>query len=213
MPALEAVFFGLAPASVAAFFLACLFAELTPGPNMTYLALVSAERGRRYGFTTAAGVALGLGIIGVAAAFGVTVIIQTSELLYEILRWAGFVYLLWLAWEGWRRTMPRQGEREELGEFAYFRRGLVTNLLNPKAAIFYVSVLPAFLPAEARLQQTLFLTFLFVATATAIHLGIVLLAGSARPLLDDPDRQLIIRRLFSAALAAVAIWFAWSTAR
>ena len=70
---------------------------------MAYLAVLSASKGRRAGFAATLGVALGLLIVGLAAALGLTAIIANSRWVYEALRWGGVFYLLWLAWEGWRR--------------------------------------------------------------------------------------------------------------
>lgn len=194
------------------FLLVALLVELTPGPNMTYLALVSASEGRRAGFATVAGVALGLAIIGAAAALGVAELIQASDLLYEALRWAGVLFLLYLAWEGWSSGADVVANAGERGR--YFTRGLITNLLNPKAGIFYISVLPTFIdPRIPPGPQAAVLTAIYVAIATAIHLAIVLLAGSLEPLLNDPARERITRRVLSALLACVALWFAWGSAR
>lgn len=93
--------FSSASASLLSFALTSFLIELTPGPNMTYLALVAARDGRRAGFATVAGVALGLSVVGIVAAFGVAELVQSSPLLYEGLRWAGVLFLLYLAWEGW----------------------------------------------------------------------------------------------------------------
>jgi threonine/homoserine/homoserine lactone efflux protein len=91
---------------------------------------------------------------------------------------------------------------------------LMTNLLNPKAAVFYVAVLPTFIdPLRSVLPQTITLTAAYVAVATVVHAAIVLLAGSLEPFLNDPRRETIARRILSALLALVAIWFGWSTAR
>jgi threonine/homoserine/homoserine lactone efflux protein len=77
-----------------------------------------------------------------------------------------------------------------------------------------VAVLPTFLdPGRPPLPQTIALTAIYVAVATAVHAAIVVLAGSLEPLLNDPRREVIARRSLSALLAAVALWFAWSTAR
>jgi threonine/homoserine/homoserine lactone efflux protein len=93
-------------------------------------------------------------------------------------------------------------------------RGLVTNLLNPKAAVFYVAVLPTFVDAnQPILQQTVMLTAVYVLVATLIHGTIVTAAGSLEPLLADPRRERNARRVLSVLLAFVAVWFAWSTAR
>ncbi len=195
------------------FALASLLIELTPGPNMTYLALVSASNGRRAGFATVAGVALGLATVGLIAAIGVAELIQASDVLYEGLRWAGVAFLLYLAWEGWTSggdVVASTGASAG----RYFRRGLITNVLNPKAAVFYVAVLPTFIePDKALLPQTITLSAIYVAVATIIHALIVVLAGALEPVLNDRRRERIARRTLSALLAAVALWFAWSTAR
>lgn len=195
------------------FTLTSVIIELSPGPNMTYLALVSAGEGRRAGFATVAGIALGLATIGVVAALGVTELIQSSQLLYEGLRWAGALFLLFLAYEGWRGPGEAVSEGGD-ADRRYFTRGLVTNLLNPKAAVFYVAVLPTFIVADGPvLSQTLTLTAIYVAVATIIHALIVALAGTLEPLLNNPRIEQVARKILSALLAAVAVWFAFSTAR
>ncbi len=195
------------------FALASTLIELTPGPNMTYLALVSASEGRRVGFATVAGSALGLAVIGLAAALGVAELINASPLAYETLRWAGVAFLLYLAWDGWRGVGDVVASDARIGG-RYFLRGLITNLLNPKAAVFYVAVLPTFVDAaRPLLAQTVTLTLVYVAIATLIHFGIVILAGTLEPLLNDPRRERIARRILSALLAVVAVWFGWTTAR
>ena len=197
--------------TLSAFALTSLVIELTPGPNMAYLAVLTLGHGRREGFAATFGIALGLGIVGVAAALGLAALISSSILLYETLRWAGFAYLMWLAWVGWQgaaETSPGEAHT------AFFKRGLVTNLLNPKAAVFYVAVLPSFVePGAGVLGQTVTLSLVYVCLATAIHLTIVMLAGSARSFLDDPDRTRIVRRVLSVGLAIIAVWFTVSTAR
>ena len=86
----------------------------------------------------------------------------------------------------------------------------MTNLLNPKAAVLYVAVLPEFIdPSRPVLEQTLGLTLGYVAVATAIHAGIVALAGQARRLLDDPGHERIVRRALAAGPALVALWLLW----
>ena len=202
--------------TLGAFALTCIVIELTPGPNMAYLAILSAGDGRRAGFAATLGIALGLLIVGIGAALGLAALISSSGLLYEALRWGGVAYLLWLAWDGWRdatETSPARTDGTEI-ESTVFLRGLITNLLNPKAAVFYVAVLPTFVdPGRPVLGQTVLLSVVYVLIATAIHTTIVSLAGAARPFLEDPDRSRIVRRGLSLALGAIAVWFAFSTAR
>lgn len=202
--------------ALSAFALTCVVIELTPGPNMAYLAVLSAGSGRRAGFAATLGIALGLLIVGIGAALGLAALIAGSPLLYQALRWGGVGYLLWLAWDGWRDATETSPARTHGNgaETAVFTRGLLTNLLNPKAAVFYVAVLPTFVDAvQPVLGQTVLLSVVYVFIATAIHATIVALAGTAQPFLETPDRSRIVRRGLSLALAAIAVWFAFSTAR
>lgn len=204
---------GLPWATVAGFALTSALIEVTPGSNMVYLALVAATDGRKPGYAAVAGVALGLTILGILAALGLASLIDASPLLYATLRWAGVAYLLWLAWDSWRMAGDAS-EHAALGSSLsrYFGRGLITNLLNPKAALFYVAVLPSFLIQTTRaLAQTLWLSLIYVAIATMIHAAIVTAAGTAQAALADEKRSQMLRRLLAIALALVALWFAWKT--
>lgn len=205
--------FGLPLETIMAFAVTSTLIELTPGPNMIWLAIVAATEGRRPGYAAVAGVALGLSLVGLAAAFGLAAVISGSALLYQLLRWGGVVYLLWLAWDGWRGSATDEALAPPgSSNLLYFRRGLLTNLLNPKAAVFFIAVLPGFLPAGAVvLKETLALSMIYVAVATAIHAAIVTAAGAARYWLDDPVRERRLRRGLSLALTLVALWFAWKT--
>jgi threonine/homoserine/homoserine lactone efflux protein len=198
--------------TIAAFALTAFLIELTPGPNMAYLALVAATEGRARGYAAVAGVALGLGVLGMLAALGVAALIAAQPLAYQMLRWAGVVYLLWLAWQGWRGAEASEGETAAGSPLSvWFRRGLVTNLLNPKAAVFYVAVLPQFVRPDDGFGPNLLLAMIYVAIATAVHAMIVTLAGAAHALLDDPDRARVVRRVLSLALVGVAGWLAIKT--
>lgn len=205
--------FGLPWEALAGFAFTSLLIELTPGPNMVYLAIVAINDGYRHGYAAVAGVALGLAIVGALAAAGMAAAIEASPFLYQTLRWGGVAYLLWLAWDGWRGATD-DIEHAALGSSygRYFRRGLVTNLLNPKAAIFYVAVLPSFVFATAPIMpQTLILSATFVGVATAIHAAIVTLASQLRPLLENPKIRQTVRQVLAVALGLVAAWFAWKT--
>lgn len=187
--------------------------ELTPGPNMVYLAVVAASQGRKLGYAAVAGVAVGLAVVGIAAALGLAAAINASPLLFQALRFGGVAYMLWLAWDGWRdASEPVQKVASGVAARTYFRRGLITNLLNPKAAVFYVAILPSFVSTDAPVMaQTLALSAVFVLVATAIHAGIVTLAGTAQTLLENERYSRIVRRALALALVMVALWFGWST--
>ncbi len=194
-------------AELGGFALTSLLIELTPGPNMMYLALLSASEGRRAGYAAVAGVAFGLATIGAAAALGVSEFILATPTVYQAVRWAGVAYLLWLAWDGWRGAGSAD-DAAAPGSTAgvYFRRGLITNLLNPKAAMFYVTVLPGFLPKAATALDAITLSAVYVAVATLIHAGIVTAAGFAQRFLQDDARAQQVRRGLALGLVGVAVW-------
>ena len=193
------------------FALTSLLIELTPGPNMTYLALVGVQAGRRAGYAAMAGVALGLAVVGLATALGLSAVIAASPLLYAAMRWTGVGYLAYLAWDAWHETLPVNDVPIAAGS-RFFKRGLITNLLNPKAAIFYIAVLPTFIdPAVHPARQAVMLSAIYVLVATAIHAMIVTLASLLRPLLSNRRIMLVTHKVFAVALAGVALWIAWST--
>ncbi|WP_455272263.1 LysE family translocator [Rhizobium herbae] len=203
----------LVPINLLPFVLTALVIEITPGPNMTWLAVISGLEGRRAGFAAVAGIALGLSIIGLAGALGAAALFQTSSALYETLRWGGVAFLFYLAAEGWF-SAGRPQEMQTGSYCGYFLRGLLTNLLNPKALLFYIAVLPSFVaPQQPVMHQTLMLTAAYVAVATIIHSLIALTAARLEPVLNDPRRERLARRTLSAVLALVAIWFALTTAQ
>ncbi|MGL5447938.1 MAG: LysE family translocator [Rhabdaerophilum sp.] len=193
------------------FTLTSLLIELTPGPNMAYLVALSLSEGRRAGLAAVAGVTLGLTIIGVLAVLGLAAIVSASPVLQDALRYAGAAFLLYLAWEAWRGA--DDGAHLPMGRRAAFGRALLTNLLNPKAAAFYLTVLPLFLPkgVSAGPGLPLALVAIYVGVATCVHAALVLFAARLRPYLLTDGRQVMVRRFFALALAAVALWFFWET--
>ncbi len=198
----------------APFLLTTLLIELTPGPNMAWLALTSASHGKRSGFAAVAGIAFGLALLAGASAVGLAELATRSPFVFGLLRYAGVAYLLWLAWKAWfgeDELSPNIANQDALG--AWFRHGLLLNLLNPKAAVFFITVLPANISADAPITlQTALLSASYVAIATAIHLIIVAFAGQAHGWISVGNRSHVIRRIFAGLLAAIAIWFLITTA-
>jgi threonine/homoserine/homoserine lactone efflux protein len=201
------------------FLLAVLLLELTPGPNMAYLATLAMLRGRTLGLIAVAGVAVGLAAHAVVAGLGAGVLLQQYPLLYDVVRWIGVGYLLYLAWEGWQTEKETSPGRGDLATMAgpLFIRGFLSNIFNPKSILFFVSVLPTFVgtaPEAAPLPiQMAVLGTIYVGVATAVHATIVLIAAQLRPWLVEGPRQKIVRRVLSVVLALVAVWLAWTTRR
>jgi threonine/homoserine/homoserine lactone efflux protein len=196
-------------AAFAEFLLAVVVMELTPGPNMTWLALLAARRGRLAGFQAVAGIAAGLALMGILAGSGAATLILAYPVIYEGLRWGGALFLLYLAFEAWVEEKP-SAARLDAGR--HFTRGLLINILNPKAAAVFLVMIPAFAGA-ADLKSLARLSAIYLAIATMVHGAIVIFAGSLQMLTVDPGREVLVRRLFALALGALAIWFAFTTAR
>lgn len=193
------------------FLITCMLIELTPGPNMTYIALVSSMHGRKAGFSIVAGVACGLSLIGLVALGGASLVLQNTGL-YEALRWGGVLYLLWLAYDLWRNTEEPENVRN--AGRRYFARGFVTNILNPKAIIFYVTVFPSYVTRDGNLwMHFLPMIALYVAVATAIHATLVVFGAKLEPFFNDKRREKQSRLFFTVALIVVAVWFGFATAR
>jgi threonine/homoserine/homoserine lactone efflux protein len=201
--------------SLLAFVLTAALIELTPGPNMGYLAVLAASAGRRAGLAATAGVAAGLLGAGIASSLGLAAIVAASKLIYELLRWGGVSYLLWLAWQGWRDAPEGISKPVDAGGHAeFFLRGFITNPLNPKAGIFYISVFPTFIDEDRPLlAQTAILLAAYVTVATVIHSAVVISADAIRPLLENRGSITRVRRTLSVLLVLVAGWFLYSTRR
>ncbi len=179
---------------------------------MAWLAVLAATEGRSKGYAAVAGVALGLSLVGIVAALGLAAALQTSPFAYQILRWAGVAYLVWLAFGAWRDAdTPEDHTAAGSGLLTYLTQGVITNLLNPKAAMFYVAVLPGFLRAGDGIPDTLLLTAVYVGVATLVHAGIVTAAGTAQGWLSQSSRVRWARRSMAIALLGVVAWIIWRT--
>jgi threonine/homoserine/homoserine lactone efflux protein len=138
--------------TLALFAVACLALTATPGPDMLLIASRSASQGRASGFATLAGIQAGTYCHALAAAFGLSQLFLAVPIAYDVVRYAGAAYLLYLAWVTFRSTgtvlAPTIGMRRyPIG--AVFRQGLLTNLLNPKMALFVLALFPQFVQPSA----------------------------------------------------------------
>ncbi|MFI6792547.1 LysE family translocator [Nonomuraea sp. NPDC050383] len=140
-------------ASVASFAVVVAFLTLTPGLDTALILRTSVVAGRRTAWGVVLGIQLGTLVWGVLTAAGLSALLAASQLAYDVLRWAGAAYLVWM---GARMLLtrgtaaPEEAEgRQETRFRTGFRRGLVTNLLNPKVGAFYVAMLPQFIPDGA----------------------------------------------------------------
>lgn len=184
---------------------------------MGYLAALTLDRGRSAGLLAVVGVATGLSVHAVVAALGLGALIGNAPAVYEVLRWTGVAYILFLAWEGWQPDRENSRAYAGAASGSLFWRGFLSNVFNPKSIIFFVSVVPGFVryePGDRSLPvQIALFGVVYVAIATIIHASIVVLASQLRPWLMTGSRQNTIRRVLSIALVLVAAWLAWTTRR
>lgn len=203
------------PTLIAPFLLAIVFVELTPGPNMAWLALLAASYGRAAGFAAVVGVTLGLSVYMFAAVAGLTEVLLRNASIYQALRWAGVAFLLFLAWEAWRGHGGAAANTMYASLHGAFWRGLIANILNPKAALFYVILLPAYIVPQAapEWRQALFLGGAHIFVSILVHASIVGAAARAQPLIAAliGEQGRWIRAGMAAALVLIAAWTAWQT--
>ncbi|MDB5644418.1 LysE family translocator [Methylobacterium sp.] len=192
---------------------------LTPGPNMVYLISRSICQGRVAGLISLSGVALGFVVYMLCAAFGITALLLAVPFAYDTLRLAGAGYLAYLAWSALRpggrspfaiRDLPR----DSAGRL--FLMGFLTNLLNPKIAILYLSLLPQFLTPEAGgiLGQSLVLGSVQIVVSVSVNALIAVTAGSVAVFLAGRPTWIAVQRwLMGTVLAALAVRMAVDSRR
>jgi Putative threonine efflux protein len=194
--------------------LTALTMVLTPGPNMIYLASRSISQGHRAGLISLAGTGLGFVTYMLMANLGLTVVFVAVPWLFIGLKAAGVAYLAHLAWRALRpsgrgvfeiRNLPHDSTSR------LFRMGLVTNLLNPKVAIMYLTVIPQFVDPQRGhpILQGLTLGLLQIAVSLTVNALIVIAAGSiAAFLAQRPGWATWQRRTTGVLLGTVALLLA-----
>lgn len=194
-----------------AFGLISLGMVLTPGPNMVYLISRSICQGRTAGLISLGGVALGFVFYMMCAALGITAIVMAVPYAYDALRIGGALYLIYLAWQAVKpggrspfevKNLPQDGPKK------LFLMGFLTNLLNPKIAVMYLSLLPQFITPEhgSVLSQSLVLGFTQIVISVSVNATIAMLAGSIAVFLSVRPTWILVQRwLMGTVLAGLAV--------
>jgi len=194
---------------LAGFALAVLIIELTPGPNMAWLVTLTLSEGRRAGLAAIGGVAAGLAANAAVSVLAASLILAQGDGLTQVMSVLAAAMMGWLAWEAWRdagESSPAATPRPS--EDRHAMAGFVINLLNPKSALFMITVMPQFVASgQPTFAQGLTLAAISVGIATAIHLALVLSAGHVRAALMAEARARIVRRVLALAMLGVAVWF------
>jgi threonine/homoserine/homoserine lactone efflux protein len=201
------------------FALVCLGMVLTPGPNMIYLISRSISQGPAAGMVSLGGVALGFVFYMLCAAFGITALLFAVPFAYDALRFAGAIYLLWLAWQVIKPNGRSPFQARELpvdGPRKLFAMGFVTNLLNPKIAMLYLALLPQFIDPAAGsvLWQSVVFGTIQIVISVSVNAMIALTAGSITGYLADRPMWFVAQRwLMGTVLAGFALKMAFEAKR
>jgi RhtB (resistance to homoserine/threonine) family protein len=176
-----------------------------PGPDMALVLQNGLRHGRRAAVETAVGINAGLLVWAVAAALGIAAILRASAPAFTLLKLAGAAYLVWLGVralrEAWRGTAdPSTARLTPRGKASPFRQGLLSNLLNPKIAVVYTTLIPQFVDAtQPAVAQTLLLAAIFIAMGLVWLTSYALLVAKVGALL----KRSAVRRALNAVTGTV----------
>ncbi len=191
------------------FLMTSLIVVLMPGTGVIYTISVGLFSGKRASIFAALGCTMGiLPHIG-ASALGLATLLHVSAVAFQILKYVGVVYLLYLAWLMWRDTGVVSPDKSRVGTNSWqiAVRGFLINILNPKLSLFFLAFLPQFLPASAQIGvlDLLELGGIFMLLTLVVFIVYGLLADKARKwLMNSQHAGKLFRRLFSMMFAAMA---------
>jgi threonine/homoserine/homoserine lactone efflux protein len=190
----------------AVFAAACVALAATPGPDMLLIASRSASQGPAAGFASLAGIQVGTYCHALAAAVGLAQLFVAVPVAFDAVRYAGAAYLLLLAWQAFRATgsFVVAADSRRYGLAAMFRQGLLTNLLNPKMALFVLALLPQFVRPDAGsvVVQFIVLATLLNMIGLVVNGAIILAAGRLRRIISSSGRWQRLSQIFLGTVFA-----------
>jgi len=198
------------PHTLALFASASLLLALAPGPDNLFVLTQSAIKGRLVGIVVTLGLCTGLIVHTGAVVLGVAAIFQASALAFNLLKFAGAAYLLYLAWGAFRAGASRldSAAAPEISLGRFYLRGIVMNVTNPKVSLFFLAFLPQFTdPAKGSLSlQLVALGAIFILATILVFGAISLLAGTLGQWLRRSERaQILLNRTAGAVFAGLAL--------
>ncbi len=196
---------------IAAFTVAGLLLNLTPGPDMTLYLGRALLQGQRAGLVTLCGTVTGIVVHILLAAFGLSALLAASPAAFTTVKIAGAIYLLWLACQSLRHgsVLKIKGRPQRPhSDFENWLAGISINLLNPKIVLFFVTFLPQFVAASDphATGKLVFLGFLFLSYAIPISVVTIIAVNRVAGLMQDNRRVLrLIDWLFAGIFSTFAI--------
>jgi threonine/homoserine/homoserine lactone efflux protein len=198
------------PNTLMMFIAASTALAFAPGPDNIFVLTQSIVNGRSAGIKITFGLCTGLIFHTTIVALGVSVIFQTSFVAFNILKFCGVAYLLFLAWKSLRASSSRieLGEKSALTSLQLYRRGIIMNITNPKVSIFFMAFLPQFTdPARGSITlQLIFLGIIFILVTIAVFSLISQLAGViGRRLTGSARGERILNMIAGVVFVSLAI--------
>jgi RhtB (resistance to homoserine/threonine) family protein len=186
---------------------------LTPGPDMALVTRNTVARGRRAGIETSAGVCAGVLVHGCAAALGLSAILRTSATAFTVVKLVGAAYLVFLGGQALWRSRPGAadegallGGAERRATGSPFRQGLLSNVLNPKLAVFFLTLLPQFIdPHDSTAARSLLLAGVYSAMCAVWLMAFTLAVTRVREALRSPRVTRIVERVTGSVLVIVGL--------
>ena len=196
--------------SLTTFVIASVLLALVPGPDNIFVLTQSSVNGHKAGLLVTLGLCTGLIVHTTAVALGITAVLKTSYVAFTVLKIAGAMYLLYLAWRAFHDSSEEiyTGQSREVAGIKYYLRGVIMNVTNPKVSIFFLAFLPQFAdPSRSPvIQQIFFLGMVFILVTLLVFGGIALLAGAVGAwLTNTPRAQTIMNRIAGAVFVAMAL--------
>ncbi|KZE30052.1 LysE family translocator [Crenobacter luteus] len=191
-----------------AFVAASVMLNLIPGPDTLFIVGQSVARGRRAGVLSALGIGAGALSHTALAAAGLSAVLATSALAFEAVKLAGALYLVWLGVQSFRAgraTSAGPAEAVALSSAALFRQAWLTNLLNPKVALFFLAFLPQFVAPGAGGAPFVLLGLTFVVTGTLWGLALALSAARLGALLRGGAASAWLNRACGALFVGLGV--------
>ncbi|ABD54535.1 LysE family translocator [Jannaschia sp. CCS1] len=193
-----------------AFAVASAIVVVIPGPNIVLTVTYAIRDGARSGLATVPGTVVGAFIAMTASLAGAGAILATSVGLFTVMKVAGAVYLLWLAYKLWTAPVGAITTTEnapDRGLWRLFRQSALISALNPKGPVFYMAFVPQFVdPAHPVFAQFVILTATFLAVAALNGMGWLVLAAAWRDRLRGPFVLRLINRIGAACLGAAGLF-------
>ncbi len=186
----------MSPEIVLAFIAACILLGLTPGPNMSLILANTFSYGLAAGLITLAGTATGLALLVGAATFGMGSMMVLMAAWFDVIRWVGALYLVYLGarqlWLLWRRRATTSAALPPRRRGSWYAQGLLVSLSNPKVILFLGAFLPQFVdPTRDPVWQLSVLAVLFVVVLAAVDVAYTLAAARARATFDAARLRLL----------------------